>query len=80
MAMDVSVEIHCAMCGSANYSLADGSGDAAPVSCNDCGTRLGSVAELKAELLGQAVARSAEALRRELDQLEVAPDQTGEAA
>ena len=65
--MDVSVEIHCGTCGSANYSLPQGEGDEAPVVCNDCGVRLGTIAELKAELLDQALAHSAEALRRELD-------------
>lgn len=68
--MDVSVEVHCATCGSANYGLPQGSGDAAVILCNDCGSRLGDVAELKAELFEQALARSAEALRRALDDLE----------
>lgn len=67
--MDVSVEIHCAVCGSANYSLPGGLGDEAPVRCNDCGRELGSIAELKAEMLAQAVAHSAEALRAELDRI-----------
>ena len=67
MMMDVSVEIHCAACGSANYSLPDGGGDAAPVACNDCGRPLGTIAELKAEMLAQALAHSAEALRRDLE-------------
>ena len=42
--MDVSVEIHCAACGSANYSLPEGAADDGAVACNDCGRRLGSVA------------------------------------
>lgn len=67
--MDVSVEIHCAACGSANYSLPDGAADEGTLACNDCGRRLGSVAELKAELLEQALAHSAEALRRDLEWL-----------
>ena len=67
--MDVSVEIHCAACGSANYSLPEGAADDGAVACNDCGRRLGSVAELKAELLEQAQAHSAEALRRDLEWL-----------
>ena len=67
--MDVSVEIHCAACGSANYSLPDGAGDEAPVACNDCGRRLGTLAELQAEMLEQALAHSAEALRRALAQV-----------
>lgn len=65
--MDVSVEIHCAACGSANYSLPDGEGDDAPVDCNDCGRRLGTIADLKAEMLAQALVHSAEALRKDLE-------------
>ena len=65
--MDVSVEIHCAACGSANYSLPAGAGDDSPVDCNDCGRRLGTIADLKAEMLDQALAHSAEALRRDLE-------------
>lgn len=67
--IDVSVEVHCGGCGSANYSLPGGGADPAPVRCNDCGRRLGSVAELKAEMLEQALAHSAEALRQGLDRL-----------
>ena len=65
--MDVSVEIHCSTCGSANYSMPEGEADTATVVCNDCGVKLGSIAALKAELIEQAFAHSAEALRRELD-------------
>ena len=68
--MDISVEIHCAGCGSANYSLPNGADDDGLVACNDCGRRLGSVAELKAEMFDQAVAHSAEALRRDLEWLQ----------
>ena len=67
--MDVSVEIHCAACGSANYSLPGGGADDAPMRCNDCGREPGTVADLKAELLAQAIAHSAEAHRAELDRL-----------
>lgn len=67
--MDVSVEVHCGVCGSANYSLPGGAADDAAVRCNDCGAGLGSVAELKTELIEQALAHSAEALRRGLDRL-----------
>ena len=67
--MDVSVEIHCEACGSANYSLPEGSADAAPIRCNDCGADQGSVGELKAALIAAALAQSAEALRRDLGKL-----------
>jgi len=67
--MDVSVEIHCEACGSANYSLPEGAAEQAPIRCNDCGADQGSVAELKAGLIAQALAQSAESLRRDLDKL-----------
>ena len=66
--MEVTVEIHCGACGSANYSLPE-SGEQSLLGCNDCGARLGSVAELKAEMLALAVAQSAEARRRDLSGL-----------
>jgi uncharacterized Zn finger protein len=67
--MDISLGIHCETCGSANYSLPRGSGDDAPIRCNDCGANQGSVAELKAALIGQAFDQSAESLRLELERL-----------
>jgi len=67
--MDVAVDIHCGACGSANYSLPDGVADDAPIRCNDCGVQLGTIAELKAEMLDQALAHSAEALRAALAKL-----------
>lgn len=67
--MDVSVEIHCDTCGSANYSLPNGIFDEAPIRCNDCGNVLGNVAELKAALIAGALDHSAEALRRDLGKL-----------
>ena len=68
--MDVSVEIHCEACGSANYSLPGGVGEDAPIHCNDCGADQGSVGELKAALIARAVGQSAEALRGGLDKLD----------
>ena len=67
MAMDVSVEIHCATCGSANYSVPAGAGDDSLLVCNDCSDPLGTLAELRAEMLDRALALSAEALRRDLE-------------
>lgn len=67
--MDVSVEIHCGICGSANYSMPGGLADDAPLRCNDCSSPLGSIGELTKEMLEQARARSAEALRQEIDRL-----------
>jgi hypothetical protein len=67
--MDITVEIHCESCGSANYSLPGGREDAAPIGCNDCGAPQGTVGELRAALLEQVFDHSAEALRRDLDRL-----------
>ncbi len=53
--MDVSVEIHCEACGSANYSLPAGAGDDAPIRCNDCGADQGTLGALKAALAAQAI-------------------------
>ena len=68
--MDVSVEIHCEACGSANYSLPDGTHEEAPIRCNDCGAGQGSVGELKAALVERALEQSAEALRGGLDKID----------
>lgn len=68
--MDVSVEIHCEACGSANYSLPDAADGAAPIRCNDCGADQGSVAALEAALVACAMAGSAESRRRALDMLD----------
>jgi hypothetical protein len=67
--MDVTVEIHCEACGSANYSLPEGNCDEAPIRCNDCGAPQGTIGELKGALLEQVLDHSAEALRRDLDRL-----------
>ena len=65
--MDVSVEIHCGKCGSANYSLPGGAEAGAPIVCNDCGETFGTIAALQAELIAQVVEHSAESLRRNLE-------------
>ena len=67
--MDVSVEIHCETCGSANYSLPGSHEDDGPIVCNDCGAPQGTIGELREVLLQQALDHSAEALRRDLDRL-----------
>lgn len=67
--MDVSVEVHCEACGSANYSLPGGGDDEAPIRCNDCGAHQGTLGDLKAAVLGYILDHSAEALRRDLDRL-----------
>lgn len=66
--MDISLEIHCDRCGSANLSFGDG-GDGAAVRCNDCGLDHGTVGALKEELVEHLLAQSAEALRQNLGSL-----------
>jgi hypothetical protein len=63
--MDVTLEVHCGQCGSANYSL-EGAAGASGLQCNDCGQAMGSLASLQEELLGRIIAGSAEALRSEI--------------
>ena len=75
--MDISLEIHCETCGSANYSLPQGSGDDAPILCRDCGTEHGSVGALKAEMMAHALGQSAESLRLELERLRGQAPQAG---
>ena len=72
--MDVSVEVHCSKCGSANYSLPSGSGPSSLIVCNDCGRQLGTLGSLVDELLAQVAAHSAEALRRDLDRIGDSPE------
>jgi len=71
--MDVSVEIHCELCGSANYSLPEGDEEGAAIRCNDCGAHQGTVGELKSLLLEAVRDHCAEALRRDLDRLLTKP-------
>lgn len=72
--MDVSIEVHCATCGSANYSLPSGLEPNSPILCNDCGRQMGTMAALHDELLDQVAAHSADALRRDLNRDEVPAD------
>jgi DNA-directed RNA polymerase subunit RPC12/RpoP len=67
--MDVTVELHCDQCGSANLTLPARSDEDGAIACNDCGGQLGTLAELKEELLDCALAHSAGALREGLDRL-----------
>jgi len=67
--MDVSVEINCGQCGSANYSLAGGTTDDAAMQCNDCGSPQGSLGALKAAMAQLVLDQSAEALRSKLASL-----------
>jgi hypothetical protein len=72
--MDVSVEINCEICGSANYSLPAGEADAGILLCNDCGAGQGSLGELKAALMERVLEHSAGAQRRRLETLRSTAD------
>lgn len=67
--MDISLELHCDQCGSANLSLPAGGEDSGAITCNDCGEDLGTFGGLRQELARQALTQSAEALRSKLDTL-----------
>lgn len=67
--MDITLELHCDRCGSAQIAFPEGHAGDAPILCGDCGEGLGDVAALRAELFEQAIAHSAEALRKGLEEL-----------
>ncbi len=67
-AMDVTVELHCDRCGSANLSLPTDS-EAGAIRCNDCGEEHGTLGDLREELLACARRHSAEPLREGLTRL-----------
>lgn len=64
--MDVTVELHCDRCGSANLAFPEDEA-AGEIACNDCGEKQGGLAELAEELMRCARAHSAGALREGLD-------------
>jgi uncharacterized membrane protein YvbJ len=65
--MDITIELHCDKCGSANLSLPEQEEDA--ISCNDCGEGHGSVAALRDDLFAHALQQSAERRRRDAERL-----------
>lgn|GEM_PF-1668126 len=67
--MDITVELHCDKCGSANLSLpaADGAGEA--IACNDCGETHGTLAGLREDLFACALEQSSQKLREGLERI-----------
>ncbi|HEX8644320.1 MAG TPA: hypothetical protein VF702_10465 [Allosphingosinicella sp.] len=68
--MDVTVELHCDKCGSANLSLPARDDEAGAIACNDCGAGQGTLGELREELLACALQQSSQALREGLARLD----------
>ena len=67
--MDITVELHCEKCGSANLSLPPREDEASAIACNDCGENNGTLTELREELFACALQQGAEAKREELGRL-----------
>lgn len=67
--MDISVELHCDRCGSANLNLPEQGDEASAITCNDCSSSQGTIAELRSDLLACAMQKSAQALRSDLDKI-----------
>jgi DNA-directed RNA polymerase subunit RPC12/RpoP len=67
--MDVSVEIHCDKCGSANLSLPPPDQVTSAIACNDCGADHGSLDSLHQELIDCARRQSAEVLREGISRI-----------
>lgn len=64
--MDVTVELHCDKCGSANLSLPPPDQVTSSIGCNDCGADHGSLDSLHQELIASAQRLSAQALREQI--------------
>lgn len=67
--MDITVELHCDKCGSANLSLPPPEESAAAIACNDCGELHGTLEQLREDLFACALEHSAEKLREGLGRL-----------
>ena len=67
--MDVTLELHCDKCGSANLTMPETDEDESAIACNDCSETHGTFGTLKAELIACALAHSSQAQRRALNNL-----------
>ena len=67
--MDITVELHCDKCGSANLGFPAAEEQAALIACNDCGESHGTLAELRDDLFACAVGRSSQELREGLERM-----------
>jgi uncharacterized Zn finger protein len=66
--MDITVELHCDKCGSANLSLPREE-EGAVIACNDCGETHGTLAGLREDLFVCALEQSSEKLREGLERM-----------
>ena len=49
------IELNCAKCGENSFTIIQGMGDDAVVSCSDCGHEIGTMAELKARVAAEVM-------------------------
>lgn len=52
------IDLNCAECGSNRFSLDKGNDDDANIRCEDCGRKIGTLAELKAKIAEEVMKRS----------------------
>ena len=57
-AKSMRIELKCADCGGNNFRLGDEFEENAEVTCDDCGHRIGSMAELKQHLADEVMRRA----------------------
>jgi DNA-directed RNA polymerase subunit RPC12/RpoP len=55
---NVRIELNCAECGKNHFNLEEGFADHAVIYCNDCGHRIGTMAELKERVAAEVLRRS----------------------
>jgi DNA-directed RNA polymerase subunit RPC12/RpoP len=67
--MDITLELHCDQCGSANLTMPETDEEEAAIACNDCGEAHGTFGALKGELIACALAHSSQVQRKALDNL-----------
>ena len=51
------IELACAECGDNRFSIDDAEHDTSLIYCKDCGHQIGTLAELKARIANEVIAR-----------------------
>jgi len=54
------VDLSCAVCGNNRFSLSEADKDTSMVWCEDCGHKMGTLAELKQRMADEVLKRAAE--------------------